>query len=341
MLQNLNTWNLTMLRVINDCHLGAYRTAGTTPNSRQELTRHMRQQFEKLLPLNSDLMILGDLFDKSQVDLADLYYAFEVLTLWLKGGKCLYLVGGNHDLEKDSSKISSFQILCKLLQTLSVNIKVVDKPTMTPYGYAIPHLPNQTLFDEALAQVPECDFLFLHCNYNNFFATQSDHSLNLSKEQAEESKANQIVIAHEHNARTVGKVTLPGCQIASSVSDWINATAKYYVTINGKSIQTDECLMKVTEYIELDWKALEVTGHSFVRVIGEAKVSEAALVVNTIAKFRTKSPALVVSNAVKMESNEALDGFDEALETVQGFDVWNALEATLAPDEMTILRGLE
>jgi hypothetical protein len=324
------------LRVLNDLHLGVQRSAGTTPTSRLALRAKMLAQFVELLP-DSDLMILGDLFDSYEVPPADILDVYLALRKWLQKGYRLYMVPGNHDLSKVSTTLSSFQFLCELLD----GVVVIDKPAMTPYGYVIPHLPNQALFDEALVQVPECDFLFLHCNYNNFFATQSDHSLNLSKEQAEESKAKHIVIAHEHNARTVGKVTLPGCQIASSVSDWINATAKYYVTIAGKAIQTDECLMKATEYIELDWRALEVTGHSFVRVIGEAKVSEAALVVNTIAKFRAKSPALVVSNAVKMESNEALDGFDEALETVQGFDVWNALEATLAPDEMTILRGLE
>lgn len=330
-----------MLRVINDCHLATYRSAGTTASSRQELTKYMRQQFETLISANCDLMLLGDLFDKSQVDLADLYYVFETLSLRVRGKNLLYLVGGNHDLEKDSSKISSFQILCKLLQSISLNVKVIDKPTMTPYGYVIPHLPNQTLFDEAVAQVPECDFLFLHCNYNNFFATQSDHSLNLSKEQAQQCKANQIVIAHEHNARTEGKVTLPGCQIASSISDWVNATAKYYVTVDGPALVTEEHTIRLTEYAEIDWKELEVTGHKFVRVTGTAKVSEAALVVNTIAKFRAKSPALVISNAVQMESNEVLGGFDEALETVQGFDVWKALELTLGVDDMTTLKGLE
>lgn len=324
------------LRVLHDLHLGVNRSSGTTAASKIALKQEMLRQFKSLLP-SSDLMILGDLFDTYEVPLSDLLDVFHTLKEWSEKGYKLYLVPGNHDLSRTSTTLSSFKFLCALLPTAVV----LDKPAMTPYGYVIPHLPNQTLFDEAVAQVPECEFLFLHCNYNNFFATQSDHSLNLSKEQAQQCKANQIVIAHEHNARTEGKVTLPGCQIASSISDWVNATAKYYVTVDGPALVTEEHTIRLTEYAEIDWKELEVTGHKFVRVTGTAKVSEAALVVNTIAKFRAKSPALVLSNAVQMESNEVLGGFGEALETVQGFDVWKALELTLGVEDMTTLKGLE
>lgn len=329
------------LRVLNDTHLGVNRTAGTTGPSKLALKWAMLQQFKELLP-NSDLMILGDLFDTYEVSTADLLNVHDVLRTWLAKGYALYLVPGNHDLSKTSTTISSFELLASILaQSYPINVVIVDEPAMTSYGYVIPHLPNQELFNAAIASVPECDVLYLHCNYNNFFATQSDHSLNLSKEQADECKAKLIVIAHEHNAKVEGKIVIPGNQIASSISDWVHSNAKFYVEIvEGKHTLTQFC-SQASEYIEVDWKFLESSTHAFIRVTGTAKSTEAAQVVNAIAKFRAKSPALVITNAVRIESDEALGGFSEALESVQGFDVWQALEATMTAPDMTTLRGLK
>lgn len=326
------------LRVLNDLHLGVNRSAGTTAASKLALKQDMLVQFKALLP-TSDLMILGDLFDSYEVPLADMLDVFNVLREWCAKGYDLYLVPGNHDLSKTSTTLSSFQFLCALMATFS-NTKVIDKPAMTPYGYVIPHLPNQTVFDLALANVPECDFLFLHCNYNNFFATQSDHSLNLSKEQATECKAKCIIIAHEHNTKVEGKVVLPGCQIASSVSDWQSARGKSYLEIGATSYNLVAHRARDTDYGEVDWRQLDDTTYPFMRIIGTAKTTEAAIVVNAIAKFRAKSTAFVISNAVQIESDEALGGFSEALESAQGFDVWNALSVVLSEPEMAILKEL-
>ena len=84
------------LRVLNDVHLGANRSAGTTGPSKLALKRAMLAQFHALLP-NSDLMILGDLFDSYDVAISDLLDVHDVLSTWLAKGHKLFLVPGNHD----------------------------------------------------------------------------------------------------------------------------------------------------------------------------------------------------------------------------------------------------
>jgi DNA repair exonuclease SbcCD nuclease subunit len=128
------------LRIINDLHLGVQRSAGTTPTSRLALRHKMLNQFMELLP-NSDLMILGDLFDSYEIPASDILDVYQALKLWRIKGYKLYMVPGNHDLSKTSTTLSSFQFLCAVLESYS-NVQIVDKPAMTPYGYVIPHLPN-------------------------------------------------------------------------------------------------------------------------------------------------------------------------------------------------------
>jgi hypothetical protein len=212
---------------------------------------------------------------------------------------------------------------------------------MTPYGYVIPHLPNQALFDEALLEVPECDVLFLHVNYDNKFAARSDQSLNLTAEQAAACKAQRILIAHEHNSRTTGKIVIPGNQIASSVSDWLHSPFKFYAQVSGSTITLVNCRARTNEYVEINWKELD--GHpatSFIRVTGTATAEEATIAVTTLAKYRASSPALVISSAIEMQTTDDTEAFSSSLESAQSFDVWRALEEHLTTDQLTKVKAL-
>lgn len=329
-----------MLTVLNDTHLGAVRSAGTTTATKLQLKEHLLEQFTALLP-DTDLMILGDLLDTHDTDTYSLFQVFKVLSEWLVKGHTLYLVAGNHDLSKTSTTYSSFEMLCGLLKMRSNKVQVILEPCMTPHGYVIPHLPNQAAFDAALLEVPVCNVLYLHVNYDNFFAAQSDQSLNISKEQAAACKAKRIVIAHEHNKKLDGKVIIPGNQIASSVSDWVNSLSKYYVTVVDGEVNLVHTRDSITEYVELPWNLLEITSHKFVRVTGTATSEEATQVVSAIAKFRQISPALVVSNAVQIATAGAAGDFAASLEAAQGFDVWRALATYLTDTQMTTLKGLK
>lgn len=328
------------LTILNDLHEGAERVAGTTAQSRWALKVHLRDSFKELLPEN-DLMILGDLFDTHNVQLLEVLEVYQMLSSWLLKGYRLYLVAGNHDLSKSSNVMSSFDLLGALLKSVCPDrVVVITTPSMTQYGYVIPHLPDQTAFDAALETVPQCDYLFLHCNYHNFFAAQADQSLNLSAEQAEKVPATTIVIAHEHQHREVGKVRLPGNQIASSVADWQHCDTKVCYEITDGVLSTRVVRQKAAEYIEQDWKNLEPSSMKFIRVVGEATAEQAPQVVTAIAKFRAASAALVITNAVQIAASEGLGAFSTSLETVQAFNVWQALEAVLEPAEIQTLKGL-
>jgi metallophosphoesterase superfamily enzyme len=289
-------------------------------------------------------MILGDLFDKAQVALSDLLFAYTALSEWLERGRTLYLVSGNHDDEKTSGKLSSFDMLGELLKQYFPHTVAVIKGggVLTPYGYVISHMPNQQMFDIELLKVPECKVLFLHVNYDNFFAAQSDQSLNISKEQVTACKAKKIVIAHEHVTKQDGKVIIPGNQIPTSVSDWQGCDAKYLTQVTAEGVVT---LLKIADradhYSEQPWDSPEITDHKFVKLVGDATAEQAAQVVSAVAKFRAASSAFVVSNGVRIATESGAAGFGESLESVRAFDVLAALAEVLTKDEMTVLKGLE
>lgn len=143
------------LTILNDVHAGAERKSGTTALSRMALQHEINEQFDNLLPDN-DLMILGDLFDGPSVGNGIFLSVYEILQGWLKKGHQLYLVPGNHDLSKNSTKMSDFQLLGELLQ--GSNVCYVGEPQQHGSLYIIPHMENQELFDEALANVPACSY---------------------------------------------------------------------------------------------------------------------------------------------------------------------------------------
>lgn len=332
------------LRILNDTHCGAIRSAGTTVHTQMALRGYLQTRLKELLPVGENLLIQGDLFDTHSIPLVDLGATIETLFGWLKdNADCkLYNMRGNHDAHKSSNIWSSFDLLGRVLSRSFPDRYVhITEPTMTPYGYMIPHLPNQEQFDLALLKVPETAYLFVHCNYNNFFAQQADQSLNMSEEQVANCKAGTVVFAHEHHGRNFGKVLVPGNQIASSVSDWLSPQNKRYLTIraDGSRFFT-ECGVRATEYAEILWNQPTETEAKFVRLIGNATSAQSSDVVNAVNKYRKSSDAFVVANAVAIESDEGSVNFEASLEAVQGFSVLEALRKFLTPAEMAVLEPL-
>jgi hypothetical protein len=335
------------LRILNDLHIGAIRSAGTTPETQLALRKRLLDKFSELLPVDQDLMLLGDLFDTNNVALSDVLQTLMHLHKWLTDNprRKLFNVYGNHDASKTSTVLSSFQFLGKLLSKLFPDRYVhIEKPTMTEYGYVVPHMLNQVQFDHALTEVPTTPYLFVHCNYDNHFAAQSDQSLNISAEQAKDCKAKMIVFAHEHHARDIGKVRIPGNQMASSVSDWLPRTNKRYLTIcdDGTANYTD-CAVRADEFAEIDVNELETYNGKalFIRVSGSATSEESAGVVTKLNKFRKRSEALVITNAVAVETADGIvTDFESTLDAAKNFSVMDALKPHFTADEYTFLESL-
>lgn len=346
--------------VLNDIHLSVNRAAGTTPASAMQLRRWLQTQFANFIgEINEPLLINGDLFDGFNADNIDVLDCFHTLSTFAERN-ALYLVAGNHDLAKDSNKLSSFEWLASVLRTIHPNnVFTIMSPTwLSSRGiYVIPHLVNQQALDEAIAclletVVPEATaygntikFCLFHANYDNHFAAQADHSLNVSREQALALIAAGVmpVFGHEHPKRVVdlgdGIVLCTGNQWPSSISDCIGSKGKFAHRLlpsgNYESIQTWEP-DGVAGYVEVDWRDLDqpiADTTSFVRVTGESTFEAAAEVVSAVSRLRQRSDAFVVTNAVKVAGAGDELELAENAQVSQKLDVVNLLLEVLDEKE--------
>lgn len=343
--------------IINDVHAGVQRKGGTTPASQEALRTYLFDSLEALLTETQerDILILGDLFDTFEVPLADWIRTYHILAETIDRGKHIILVAGNHDNSPRGGKVSSFTALCEVLQSRSsagrVTVYDVGQSGPVPGGWVIPHCANQDLFNIELQKVLELDFppefLFLHANYDNNFAVNADHSLNVSMEQAAAISAGgtTLVFAHEHQARADlgGKVVVLGNQWPTSVSDCLNNDKKFAHVLRGGQLTKLETWDKDSEagYAEVNWTdlddALEV---SFIRVSGTASSAQASDAVNAVAAFRQSSNAFVITNAVKVEGIAEIEELPAQFEAAKAFDVLSFIKQHLDADEIAVVEQL-
>lgn len=328
---------MTKLTIINDTHLGVTRTAGTTNTSATKLRSWMLRHFDSLLNQCRDgnLLINGDLFDKFEVDKGIEFCVYARLLVWLKENprQVLFLSAGNHDLSKDSSRRSSFINLCKYLSISGCQerVRIMEEGVnlITDGVGVIPHVPNQELLEtnlEAALQIEGLHTLFLHCNFDNHFAAQTDHSLHLSAERAQQfaEKGVQLVLGHEHHGRHLSNVRIIGNQIPSSIADCLDPNkVKQYAVLEGRELTLHDFMPVEDVFAEVDWQTDTLPDKQFIRVTGEATYEQASEVVQRIAEWRKSSDAFVITNAVKVGTLDT----QTALPDVQSasFDVWKML----------------
>ncbi len=344
--------------ILNDLHVGASRKAGTTPASQAALTEHIHQHFEALINATDEdhIVINGDLFDGFEVPGTDLIRTFNVLDHWFmraRQAQHLTLVAGNHDWNPRADRVSSFHLLAHFLRVRrGMSVDVIDHTRgfsrVADRVWAIPHMPNQDLFDIELsrAMADRGDILLLHANYDNNFAVESDHSLNVSREIAAEliNLGWTLIFGHEHQVRVTESIVIPGNQVPTSVADCLGCKSKYYLTLSGKETQLREWLNLEEDrvFTRTDWRNLDTDpGYQFIRVEGTATAEEAAEVVDAVARFRAKSEAYVVTNAVKVEGVAAFDELAEmSLEQITAFNVLDALLEELSEEEGKVVKEL-
>lgn len=329
-----------MLTILNDLHIGVLRSGGTTPATAWNLRQQTLQATRELLDgIDTDLVINGDLFDSYACPHADLLEAFEIFSQWLERGHKLWLVMGNHDLSTDSTKLSAAEFFGKILESGCERVQVLrGSGWINAETYAISHVSNQDLFDIELSKVPPCEYLLLHCNYDNKFAAQSDNSLNLTEDTAKALPVQTIILGHEHQRRSMldGKVQIIGNQIPTSVADCLGNKQKVYARLSS-DLELVTCWHSEGDFIELDWQELREVPCRFVRITGEATAAQAPDVAKAISRYRSVSEALVVTNAVKI-AQESGEGFAQDLETLQGFNVLDALLSFFTPEEAAVIK---
>lgn len=311
--------------LLSDLHLGLSRKTGTTPVSMRDYEDWQFNHLEiQLTKANDDILILGDLFDSANVRL-DVVWRFYNLVkrLDLRG----YIVAGNHDLPKDTTQMSSFQFLAKLLEASHPQLRAITEPHyLAADVQIIPHLPTQERFNKAL-EASTASILLTHCNYDNFFATEKDHSLNMTKEQA--GKFDLVISGHEHTHRKEDNVIMLGSLLPTSVGEAKNPshTATFMGHVDSVQIQP----VYTDGILECTWEQLKFCPERslFVKVTGETQADQAAEVLQEVSNFRRRSRAFMIQNAVTINSVELAKLEDASLDTFAPLQIL----ASLLPDD--------
>ena len=347
--------------VLNDIHLGVKRNGGTTPASREALRHYLFTAVEEMFidTTETHVLIAGDLFDQFEIEGRDWVQTYLIFQDWLSGNptRKLTLVAGNHDWSPKGTRVSSFEMLAKVLteQFSPDQIHVINIDQWAPTGdcIALAHCSNQDIFEQKLGEVMEKvttgDRVILHANYDNNFAVESDHSLNVSKEQAQAfaNKGATLYFAHEHQARTElgGSVVVFGNQWPSSVSDCLNNDEKF-AHVFGGSVEKVKTWGKVDEvgYTEVDWADLmlkpDFNPQGFVKVTGTASSNEAGDCLSVIAKFRARNAAFVITNGVKIEGVLDNESLPDSFEATKAFDVMSFINSNLDERQQTAVKKL-
>lgn len=351
--------------VLNDIHLGFNRAGGTTPTSREALRDYLFTSFEEALMDTTEkhVCILGDLFDQFEIEGRDWVQAYMILQDAVVRGIKLTLVAGNHDHSPKGTKVSSFEMLCKVLTEQFgpdwVQIIPIDEYAYVDEGViALAHCSNQETFDQKLKFAADAlstvggGKLLLHANYDNGFTAQSDHSLNVTRAVAKQfvEAGATLYFAHEHQARTEldGKVIVFGNQWPTSIADCLNNDKKYAHIlapgVDAIQVMTWCGADEPAGFCEVDWRELDdayTDCGGFFRVEGQASANEAGDCLSAIAKFRAKSKAFVITNGVKIEGVMENEDLPDQFEATKKFDVMEFINSNLDSEQQAALVQLQ
>jgi Calcineurin-like phosphoesterase len=349
--------------VISDLHLGVQRTGGTTNTSATALREYGHQKHKDLLELAADgdtIIVNGDLTDTYDIPLGQALEVYSVASHYLQThpNSRMFWSVGNHDLSKDSAKLGTVSFIGRLLRThFRGRFFLLEQAELVNHDiWVIPHVANQELFDLELKRVPdEAKYVLLHANFDNAFAGQSDHSLNISRDQAKvlTKQGKTLILGHEHQGRTLmnDKVIIVGNQFPSSVSDCLRHGDaqvdghKYCLMIDGDDMElipTWSVKDPVGWFQEIDWRALDTAkeGQGFIRVTGAATSDEAQQVIKALSTLRQSSEAFVITNAVKVESHDNLNEIEASIEEIRSVNVIDLLMGMLDEDQAAVIRNL-
>ncbi len=335
------------VRVTTDYHVAVKRVGGTTPESQVRLRQYIRDAIQAQLD-DTDHLIAGDLFSDFTVDTSELVEAYRIFSTWLAAsGRKLALVRGNHDFSVRGTAVSSFDLLGMILtDKFPKQVTIASEVTEWKQFILVPHLPNNDILNTEISKL-SCvtdKVIVFHANVDNFFATETQHSLNVTIEQVEDlvSRNNLVIFGHEHQYRSLvnGRCLVLGNTVPSSIADCIGSPFKYSATVTGTDYELNPTWKAEDTYYEVDWRDMEVDMDClFIRVTGEATANEAADVIKAVSQLRQRHDAFVITNAVKVEGVSS-DFATESIESLKAFDVVGAIMEELNEQEQECVKGL-
>lgn len=345
--------------VFNDLHLGVQRANGTTPATALALRHALLADIATMMDavVTDDIIFNGDVFDQFMIPLFDAVEFMRICRDWLtcRPMRHIHFGRGNHDISKDNSKLSVFDMVGQVMVAQFPNRFIVhDQPGIVADKiWIIPHLDNQELFNDALAAysdgtVPSGSVVLLHANYDNHFAVEADHSLNVSIEQAQKFAARgvQLLFGHEHDERVIPEGYISGNQLPTSIHDVYSCTGKFYTEL---SLVDDAIVIapkKLTDvcdiYRTVDWRdvdTLELSGLKFIKITGCATGEEAADVLAAATRLRARAAAVfVVGNGVQSQAQSDLESFIPSAEDIKSVNVLDFLLDNLTTDQAAAVK---
>lgn len=115
----------TSILCIGDPHFGRKFLTGVPKDRLGDREKLILEDFKTLLSSNVDyIIIMGDLFDKFIVTPTVVQIVYDCL---VNTSTSIYILPGNHDLSKDTTKVSSFNLLKILVNKTLKNVKIIDK----------------------------------------------------------------------------------------------------------------------------------------------------------------------------------------------------------------------
>lgn len=337
-------------KITTDWHISTKRGGGTTPVSQAALRQYLRDSLEAQLD-DTDHLIAGDLFNEFTVDTSELMDTYRIFSSWLNTyGRRLALLRGNHDFHLSGAKVSSFDLLGEILRSQFPDlVTVADTVTKWKQFVLVPHLANQDILNIEIDRLGDVvgKVVVFHANLSNPFAAESQHSLNLTRDQVGDlvRRENLVVFGHEHQYRSYfeKRCLVLGNGAPSSIADCIGNAHKFAAFVTGTEYDLETIWSADGNYAEIDWRELDDAdeGLKFIRVVGECTAEQSAEMVNAVATLRQKHGAFVISNAVKVDGLAAIeDGVADSLENLATFDVMDELAEVLTSEELDKVKAL-
>lgn len=335
-----------MLIIYSDPHQGLDLRANTTPRSRARLDDAIRSVAlgVTLLPPDKSAkeyctVCVGDFFHRFSNPESVILDALPVAR------RTDYILGGNHDVMNDESRISSL----KLLKEMGVGADIIMPSVATPTVHAVrehigkneeevllvfvPHHGTKESFRDALKNAKELadkeagmkSLLFLHCNYDCPVA-EKDTEMNLSREEAADllDSFTWIFIGHDHHPKDdfFGRLQVVGNIHPTGFSDC--DTDKRCITLDhnadGKlELRSAPLWDTATGYAELTVDQLDTvdpTVVNFVRITGKVSPSDISHVSRKIKELfdHPDSEVYAVKSELKVVTEVTAD---EQFETAE------------------------
>jgi len=238
------------VKFLGDVHLGRTFRNGVPLHRRGDREKMVWDQFiQEISSGDFDVLIqVGDLFDKFRVDLNVAVQTAEAIKLVAENAQMraddeqgqapqFFFIAGNHDLARDTDKISSFELASRLCDPVG-NVRFVTQPMLLTYPniLLLPWSPINSAAEIAAEIDSKVDCVVGHWDH-----TDIGGDFNLIPLDKLKTLTKLVVSGHDHVAREYKsgktKVIITGSMQPYSHAE--DPDGKRYITVDLETCETD------------------------------------------------------------------------------------------------------